>query len=565
MKIPFFNREVLSLHAAALILGGAAFLSRILGLFRDRLLAARFGAGDVLDAYYAAFQIPDILFTVFLVGAAAAAVLPLFMEYEHRGRKEAEKFVANLLTVFAVFSVIISAVAAILAPWLVSIVVPGFAAGKLALTVSLTRLMLFSAAFLGIAGIVSAVLQARHRFFVFALPPILYNVCIIFGVVFLVPLFGPKGLAFGVLAGGLAQVLVQIPALKEMGFKFRFGFDLQDSGLRRVIKTSLPRVAALAMSQLTISALAAAASFFVAGSVSVFKLASNLMYVPVGLFGASYALAIFPKLSGASLDKRGEKFKEHVAIGIRNIFFWVMPFATLIIVLRAHIVRVVLGSGVFDWEDTRLVAAVLAVLAVAIVSESILPLVIRAFYALGKTREPLIWDIVGSLATIMFAVGFAILFSARPGFLFFIARALRIGDLAAPKIISIALGFSIGSLVNVVLLALSLYRTVRENLGVSLAFEWNSLATMLGASVLSGVAAYAALLPFPSIVATNTFWGIFFQGAAAGAVGLGVYWAILAWQKNPEILGLFESFKKRLVNIRRVPQVYETEKFDSYR
>lgn len=556
------HRGVNSTQAAALILGVAALLSKFLGLIRDRLLAGTFGAGDALDVYYAAFQIPDILFTFFLVGAASAAVLPVFLERERASPEDAEKFVSNLLTVFGVLSSALVLVALILAPWITGFVAPGFGAVKLAQTVALTRLMMLNAVFLGIAGIFSSVLQARHRFFVFALPPIVYNLGIISGIVFFAPVFGVKGLAYGVLLGGMTQVLVLWPALRAMNFNIRPRFDLSDGGLRRVVRVSMPRVAALSMSQLTLVALGAMASFFSSGSISVFKLASNLIYVPVGLFGVSWALAAFPKLSSAFMAGRPRAFREQMAVGFKNILFWSLPFAVLFVVLRAHLVRVLLGSGVFDWEDTRLVAAVLAVLSAAIVSESILPLILRAFYALGRTLEPLVWDVVGSASSILMALGFSVLFRARPEILSGIAEALRIGDIQHPDILGVAMAFAIGSILNAVLLGLALRRVSKEKLRIDVSLGFGSLAAMLGASVLAGLAAYVTLLPFPSILATNTVIGIFLQGAVAGAAGLSVYAAALIFLKNPEALGLVRGFRKRLFNLKKTPQIFETEKLN---
>ena len=562
MNIPLLNREVSSIHAAALILGSAAFLSKLLGLLRDRLLAARFGAGDVLDVYYAAFQIPDLLFTIFLIGAASAAVLPVFLAYDRKSPDGAQAFIGNLLTVVSLAAALVVIASILAAPRLVAMVAPGFDAAKLALTVHLTRLMALNALFLSMAGILSSVLQARHRFFVFALPPVAYNLGIIGGILFLVPWLGVSGLAYGVLVGGLLQILVTIPALAAMGFRIRPAFDLGEPGLRRVVRSALPRVLAISMSQLTLVVLAAIASFFAAGSISTFKLASNLLYVPVGLFGVSYALAIFPKLSGATIDGRGEFFREQVGVGIRQILFWALPFVVLFIVLRAHLVRVVLGSGTFDWADTRLVAALLAILSIAIISESLVPLVLRAFYALGRSREPLLWDIAGSVITILLAIGFTTWFGAEPRVLATMARILRIGDLASPKILGVGAAFSLGSLLNALLLFLALRRSIRERLRVSLRFDAAAASTFLGAAVLGGIAAHITLLPFPALVPTNTFLGIFIQGFVAGVAGLGVYALVLIWQKNPEILGLAESFRTHLISLRKMPHLYEAEKLD---
>ena len=562
MNFPSVTREISSFHAAALILGGAALVSKLLGLLRDRLLASRFGAGVELDVYYAAFQIPDVLYTIFLIGAAAAAVLPVFMEYERRSAGESEAFVSNLLTVFSIAGSVLVAVAIIAAPWLMRAVAPGFGPEQFRTAVWLTRLMMVNAVFLGVAGILSSVLQARHRFVAFALPPIFYNLGIIAGILFFVPRFGLSGLVAGVVAGGLAQIAVQLPTLRRMAFRIRPRLDWGEPGLRRVVKTSFPRVLAITMSQLTLVALAAIASFFSSGSISVFKLAANLAYVPVGLFGVSYALAVFPKLSGATIEGRGETFGEHVRAGVRTILFWVVPCATLAIVLRAHIVRVVLGSGAFDWEDTRLVAAVVAVLAIAMVSESILPLILRAFYALGRTRAPLFWDVVGSLATVLLAIALAAWFRESPEALSRLAGWLRVRNLPNTQVLAVAIAFAIGSLLNVVLLGLALKRAAASRLGVRLSFEWSAGMTVLGASVLAGLAAYGTLQPFPDLVPTNTFAGIFLQGVVAGAVGLFVYSVALVWQRNDEILGLVESIRRRLISPKRTPEVFEAEKLD---
>ncbi len=562
MNFLFFKREVPTLAAAALILGAAGFLSKLLGLVRDRLLAARFGAGEALDVYYAAFQLPDVIYTLLLTGAASAAVLPVFIEYDQKSRASAGRFLSNLLTVFSIAAVLLAAVAWLLAPWLLVFIAPGFDAEAAGRAAGLTRIMLANTVFLGIAGIFSAVLQARHRFFVFALPPIVYNLGIIAGIVLFVPFFGLNGLAYGVVAGGLGQILVQLPALRGLGLRFRPMFSLRDAGLWRVARTSLPRVAALGMSQLTLTALMAIASYFAVGSISVFKLSANLMYVPVGLFGVSWALAVFPKLSSASIARQGESFREHIAIGIRSILFWTLPAATLTIVLRAHIVRVILGSGVFNWEDTRLVAAVLGVLAVAIISEGLLPLLLRAFYALGRTVEPLFLDIGASLLIVGGALGLSMLFFSSPQTLATAARVLRVPDLGQPYILAVAMAFAVGSLVNVFLLARSLKRVSLRHLGVELSFEFNACLAMAGAALLGGLAAYAALLPFPALVATNTFFGIFLQGAVAGGVGLAVYALILVTQKNQEMLAIIQSFRQHLVSPAKTPRVFEAEKLD---
>ncbi|RJQ37770.1 murein biosynthesis integral membrane protein MurJ [Candidatus Parcubacteria bacterium] len=562
MNIPFLNREIVSFHAAALVIGGAALVSKLLGLMRDRLLAARFGAGDALDAYYAAFQLPDLLYTILLLGAASAAVLPAYLGARRVDAKTAERFLGNLLTLFGATAIAGALVLFALAPELLRLLVPGFDPEKLAMAVGLTRIMALNVLPLGIAGILASVLQAHQRFIAFALPPIVYNVGIIIGILLFTPALGVAGLAWGVVFGGALQVIVVLPAFFGLGIRYRPRFSLADPALRQVLATSLPRVLALSFGQLTLIALAAIASLFASGSLAAFRLGANLMYVPVGLFGVSYALAVFPKLSDASLARAGEAFTNHFVAGFRTILFWTLPAAALAMVLRAHIVRVVLGSGVFDWTDTRLVAAIIAAIAIAVVSESIAPLVLRAFYALGRTREPLIWNLLSSSLAVVVALLLSAWFVRAPEVLERIAGVFRIRDIPSPTILAVAFGFALGSAVNALMLVLVLRRAVRHEFGIRLRFGTTDLAGMLGAAVLAAVVAWLVLQPFPSLVATDTFSGILLQGVVAGVAGMVVYGLILFGQKNPELFGFWESVRRRLVTPRRAPQVFETEKLD---
>ena len=537
-------------------------VSKLLGLVRDRLLAARFGAGDALDAYYAAFQVPDLLYTILLLGAASAAVLPAYLGARRAGAAAAERFLGNLLTVFGVAAIAGAALVFMFAPQLLRLLVPGFGPAKLATAVALTRIMAINVIPLGIAGILASDLQAHQRFIAFALPSIVYNLGIILGILFFVPYWGILGLAAGVILGGVLQVVAIVPVFLGLGLRYRPRFSLADPSFRQVLATSVPRVLALSFGQVTLIALAAIASFFTAGSIAAFRLATNLMHVPVGLFGVSYALAVFPKLSDASLSRAGDAFESHFFVGFRNILFWTLPAAALAIVLRAHVVRVVLGSGVFDWTDTRLVAAIVAAVAIAVISESVVPLVLRAFYALGRTREPLVWNLLSSVLTIAGAFALAAWFRASPEAFGRAAGVFRIQDLESPTILAVALGFALGSVINAVALVLVLRRVVRHEFGIRLRFGATDLAGMLGAAVLAAVTAWLVLQPFPSLIATDTFPGILLQGLVAGAAGMFVYGLILWGQKNPELLGFLESVHRRLVTPGRAPQVFETEKLD---
>lgn len=287
MKLDFLNHEISSIHSAALILGAAGLLSRVLGVFRDRLLAGSFGAGRELDAYYAAFQIPDFMSTLFLLGAGTAAILPMFQEDLLKDKEEARRLISHLSLLFIFGSAALAFVAFFLAPYLMRVVAPGFSDSERALAALLTRIMLLSPIFLGLSNIFSSVVQSFQRFLSYALAPVLYNAGIIAGIVILVPLMGTAGLAAGVALGALLHFLTQFQAIARLGFTPRFsphfkdfleswGSTLFSGKVKRVAALSFPRVLSVSISQITLLILIAIGSTLAEGSISVLQLARNL-------------------------------------------------------------------------------------------------------------------------------------------------------------------------------------------------------------------------------------------------------------------------------------------------
>ena len=205
------NGAINSINAAALLIGAAGLLSRLLGVLRDRMLAGIFGASRELDIYYAAFQIPDFMFTLFLLGASAVAILPVFTQVKEADAGKAKKLIEELAGLFLFGALAAVFLAFILAPFVVPWFAPGFSAKERTLTIVLTRLMMLSPLLLGLSSIVSSVLQSYRRFLVFALSSIFYNFGIIAGILFFLPIFGLPGLALGVVLGASLHFLVQLP------------------------------------------------------------------------------------------------------------------------------------------------------------------------------------------------------------------------------------------------------------------------------------------------------------------------------------------------------------------
>jgi putative peptidoglycan lipid II flippase len=299
MFFKHLNSESKTVVGAAMLLGLFSFASRIVGLIRDRILSGEFGAGDVLDAYYAAFKLPDFVYNLLIVGAISASFIPLFIKALQTKEKEAGawRFTSNVLNILGVFSLIVVVLMAIFVKPLAGVIAPGFTGEKHELVVTFTRILLVGEFLLSLSVVFGSVLQGLKRFFLYAVAPIFYNLGIIVGALWLVPLFGPSGLAWGVVLGTFAHFLIQALGVFAFGFKYSWIFDLKDKAIREVVRLTGPRVLGLAVTQVNVVVTTMLASLLPAGGLTMFNFANNIAYFPIGIIGVSYAVAIFPSLS----------------------------------------------------------------------------------------------------------------------------------------------------------------------------------------------------------------------------------------------------------------------------
>ena len=567
MKFNFLNGEITNIHSAAFILGAAGLLSRLLGVLRDRLLAGQFGAGRELDIYYAAFQIPDFMALVFILGSGSAAILPIFQDVLSSDRAEAHKLISHLVTLFLLGAIVVAAGVFVFVPSLMFIIAPGFSESEQNLTILLTRIMLISPILLGLSSILSAVLQSYQRFFAFALAPILYNAGIILGILIFTPIWGLAGLAVGVIIGALLHFLVQFAPTLSLGFAqhvkphiLRDSFTVFFRGpVTQVLKLSFPRFVSLSITRITSVVLVAIASTLAPGSISIYKLADNLFSVPVGVFGVSYAIALFPKIHQAYLKKNGSLFCQEMFMGIRTILFWIIPFSILFLVLRAHIVRATLGAGVFSWEDTRLTAAVLGVLVLAMWAEGLGSLLIKGFYALESTWVPLFINVATSVLGIILAVLLTQALAAGGEFSNFATSVFRIKDLPNPEVLGLAAGFTIGLAVNIFCLYRALLKLTAEKFGVLELFPYGALGKIILASVLAGIAAYGVRVSFSETLPLITFARVLGQGAIAGGAGFLVYFLSLYFMKSEDMEAVARTVRRRIFKLGLLPRVWDSE------
>lgn len=558
-KLLKYNASISSVHAAALLIGSAALISRLLGMLRNRLLAAHFGAGRELDIYFAAFQIPDFMATLFLLGAGSAAILPVFQEYIRDNRERAHHLISSLQTSFLITSSIVAGIVFFFVPFLLRFMVPGFSGAERDLTVMLTRIMLLSPILLGLSSIFSSVIQSFQRFFAYATAPIFYNLGIIAGIIFFVPMFGIIGLGIGVVLGAVLHLLIQFIAISRIGMRPRFVINNFSSGIKKVLGLSLPRVLSLSLVQVTVVGLTALGSTLHVGSIAIFQLSQDLYFVPVALIGVSYSVVLFPRLNEAFLNRNSQTFYHELFLGIRTIILWMAPTIAVVIVLRAHIVRVALGAGLFSWEDTRLTAASLAVLSIAMIAGSITPLLIKTFYALEKTWVPLFINIFASVFSILSAIMFSHILTTPSQFTLLTLTTLRIADLPSANMLGLSLGFTLGLLLNNILLYIALRRVAYSIFRIKPSFPLMSMAHICIAACLAGVGAYAVRLSFTQTLPLITLVRVLIQGFVAGMVGFAIYIALLMILKNEDIAGVRKSLTRRLITLRVLPKSWDGE------
>ncbi len=505
----FLTIEVRGLQAAAYILAVSSLLSSILALLRDRLLAHLFGAGAELDIYYTAFQIPDIVFIG--IGALVSAYM-LIPEIARRDGEGQKHYIDSIIVGYSVLVAIAAGCAALAAPFIIREFFPAFET-HLPEIVHLSRILLLQVIFLGFSNIAAAITQFKHRYALYALSPLVYNLGIIFGAVALFPHFGLVGLVWGVVIGAAAHFGIQLPSIIGDGF-FRRPRHVELRVFFETVRLSLPRALALSMNQLAFSGLLALAGALSLGSISVFRFAYNLQGVPLAIIGASYATAAFPTLAYAFSQGKSDTFLAQLGIASRQILFWSLPAITLTIVLRAHIVRAILGSGAFDWTDTRLTAAALAPFIVSLAAQGLSLLLIRACYASGKTLVPFAVSAISAGLTVLLGIEFLHIV-ANPTTSNFLEVFLRVEDVRGTQVLVLPLAYAASSIIGTLLLALYFELRFGGFFKEIVRAWWESLT----AALVSGAAAYATLHVIGDITLSSTVLSILLRGGTAGLVG----------------------------------------------
>lgn len=512
-----FRRQTNILSAASVI-AVAVLASRILGLFKYRLLTERFSVADI-GVFIAAFRLPNTVFDLIVMGALTTAFIPVFTSYLARGKEEeANKIASTILNLSILVFLILSFIFFVFADLIMRLVAPGLTSQEMALAVPFTRIMLLGQTLPLILGnFLTGILQSHKRFLIPALAPVVYNFGVILGILFLSPTIGLYGAVWGVVLGAILFLLIQIPISLHLKFNYQLKLNLKLAGVKEVGRLIVPRTLGLAVTQLNYFANLIISSLISVRAITIFSFAQQLAQLPIGVFAATIAQAALPTLSEENeKEDQFASFKKTFLTSWHQILFLVSPAAVILVVLRIPIVRLVYGASKFDWPATVDTGRTLAFLGIGLVAEAAINLLVRSFYALHDSKTPVI---VGS-----FMVALNILLSV---IFIFILKA---------GVVGLAAGASIADCLSGLVLFYLLHRRIKL-------FDLKSLILPAGkiflAAGMTGVALYIPMKLFDQLVfdTTRTVPLLLLTGTTA-AIGLAVY-AFLTWILEIEELRSF--------------------------
>ena len=515
-----FASKVRNFTTAALLVAFSTFLSALLGLLRDRLLAGTFGAGETLDIYFAAFRIPDLIQAILVAGGISATFLPIFSEELKKSKEKAFAFANNLLNSSLLLLIIVCLLFGFLAPWILRLVTPGFNAEQIRQVTILTRIMFFSPILFGLSAIFSGVLQYFDRFLVYSLAPIFYNIGIILGILFFLPIFGVYGLGLGVIIGALFHFLIQAFGARSAGYYYRPILNFKNYRLKKVLNLMSASSIGAFFVQLNLILAVALSSTLLPGAISIFTFANNLQGLPIGLIGIPFSVAVFPILSRTWAAKNKKDFAKNFFSALSQILFLVIPSSCLVFLLRAQIVRIVLGTGLWGWRETRLTAACLGIFSISILASSLVIFLRKSFYSIQEAKMPTFLEAVSFILNIGFSFLFLSFFQPSGWLRELVASFLKIQDMKDIAVIAFPLALSFSAVIQAILLFLAFVPRIGTK---ELAILFSSFKKILALTFLMGTGVWLTLRLMGTIFPLQTFWQIFLQAVIAFLVGVSIY------------------------------------------
>lgn len=527
--------------SAAMIIMVLTLASKILGVFRNWFLARYFGASGPLDAFNTAFVVPDLIANILITGALSAAFIPIFTEYLIKKKNEEAEIIASsvlnlILLIFMVFAVIV-----FIFPMQINHLFHiRLASPYDQQAADLMRIVIFGELLLIIGSFLTSVLQSYHRFLIAAVAPVVYNLGIIFGIVVLSRSFGILGVGLGVVIGAIFHASIQLIAINRLGFNYRHVLRFNNRDVQKILKLSLPRAIGVGVGQLEVVVNIILASTLAVGSIAILEFAADLQMLPISLFGVALATAALPTLSGEWASEKVEDFKKTFLNSLFQLLYLAIPASLILIVLRIPIVRLVLGSGLFDWAATVATATTVSYFAIGVFAQAGFLLVTKAFYAMHDTVTPLKVALGGLLVHVLVGSFFILGYS----------KQLQI------PVAYLGLTTSVSGMFSFFTLLFLLDRKIGH---FGLKQILYPTAKIVAASLVMSVFLYIPLhfqLPngefvIDYIIDTKRALNLLFLTSGVAFAGLFIYGVLTWWLKSEELrifLGLFPDFRK----VRRV-------------
>lgn len=432
-RLSFAVQAQNSILSAALILGISSGITAVLGLLKGRLLSYYFGVSEELGIFYTADRIPNLIYSVLVIGAISTVFIPVFTDTLQKDKKRAWKTASSVVSIGVLTFFVLGILVIVFAKPIISLLSVGtFTPEQVALGASLMRIMIGAQLILVISSFFTSILQSFKQFTIPALAPILYNLGMLFGIMFLSPVMGIYGPAVGIVIGSMFHLLIQLPFLKNVDFRYSPSLNVTIPEVRKMFLLMPPRIMSVLFSQLVATINNSLAILISTSSVVLLKFASQLQFFPVHLFGASIATASLPVLSEHSDATDMKNFKKIFITTLHQTLFLVIPTSVILLVLRVPVVRLVYGVSNFPWEATVKTSYALAFFSLSIFAQSTFYLLSRTFYSLKDTVTP----VLVSLITIIVNVSLSYTF----------VRVLELG------VWSIAFAYTITSILDVMFL-----------------------------------------------------------------------------------------------------------------
>lgn len=508
---------------AGLILSAAYLASRLLGYARTVVLGAMFGTGPELDAFFAAFRVPDLIFQIVAAGAMGSALVPVLAGLlAHDERAHAWRVVATLVNLLLLAMTTLAVLAFIAAPVIVRILAPGFDDAGLARTTQLTRIMLAAPIFLSLGAIATATLNAEGRFTAAAMAPIVYNLGMIGGAVLLGPSLGVAGLSIGVVVGAAGHLAIQLPAVRRLGFRPMRRIDLEDRAARRVLVLLGPRALGLGAAQFTFIVMTALASGLGPGAISSYSIAFALLQIPIGVIGVPLGVVLLPAMSREHARGSVSSYVGLVTRSVRLLVFVMVPIAAIGIALRTPLVELLFGYGQFDTSSVATTAGVLSFFLLGLPAHASIAVLARAFYARQDTRTP----VMAAMLAVAVNTGLGVIF---------------VGPLGLP---GLALAIAIAAWIEAGTLLIVLARHVPtfDRFGIG-----RVLVESVGAGVAAAVVGTTAAAVLASLVAPGApKLAILLGCAIATLLAGGAYLGVAVALRIPELPVIVDVVRARV-------------------